>query len=245
MFKKKWKQMERSLIYKRGKLCLKRIFGKELRIKTDIEIHTVELEGWFLHPDILNRQSIVYSFGVGRDIKFDKLLIDRFNVELHAFDPTPSTVEWIDKIINVPSNFIFHPWAVGANDNILKLYPRIKKGGQKSEVMYTIIEEKDSVKDVVHVPSFSIKTILDKLEHAHIDLLKMDIEGAEYDVLMNMLNSNITPVQLLVEFHHRFSGIGIQKTAECISRLRDAGYRIFAVSATGRELSFIHPVGRA
>jgi hypothetical protein len=46
-------------------------------------------------------------------------------------------------------------------------------------------------------------------------------------------------VQLLVEFHHRFADIGLARTAGMIARLRGCGYRIFAVSETGREVSFV------
>jgi hypothetical protein len=42
--------------------------------------------------------------------------------------------------------------------------------------------------------------------------MKMDIEGAEYEVLDGLLSSPIKPTQLLVEFHHRFPGIGLEKT---------------------------------
>ncbi len=46
-------------------------------------------------------------------------------------------------------------------------------------------------------------------------------------------------MQLLVEFHHRFPGIGKQRTAATIEYLRTLGYRIFAISETGRELGFV------
>ena len=68
----------------------------------------------------------------------------------------------------------------------------------------------------------------------------MDIEGAEYEVLDSLIASDIRPTQLLVEFHHRFPSIGKEKTAGVIRRLRDIGYRIYAVSANGREVSFFH-----
>jgi hypothetical protein len=67
----------------------------------------------------------------------------------------------------------------------------------------------------------------------------MDIEGAEYEVLDGLLASPIKPTQLLVEFHHRFAGIGLDKTADVIKRLRDDGYKIFAISEIGREVSFL------
>jgi len=48
-----------------------------------------------------------------------------------------------------------------------------------------------------------------ELRHASIDLLKMDIEGAEYDVLADMISQRIPVKQLLVEFHHRWPQIGV------------------------------------
>ena len=67
----------------------------------------------------------------------------------------------------------------------------------------------------------------------------MDIEGAEYEVLEGLLASPIKPAQLLVEFHHRFPAIGLEKTANMIRLLQNTGYKIFAVSGTGREVSFL------
>jgi sensor c-di-GMP phosphodiesterase-like protein len=67
----------------------------------------------------------------------------------------------------------------------------------------------------------------------------MDIEGAEYEVLDGLLESPVKPTQLLVEFHHRFVENGLERTYDIISRLRDAGYQIFAISEIGREISFL------
>jgi biotin operon repressor len=42
-----------------------------------------------------------------------------------------------------------------------------------------------------------------------------------------------------VEFHHRFPGVEKSMTVEAIQDLRRAGYRIFHIADTGRELSLI------
>ncbi len=78
------------------------------------------------------------------------------------------------------------------------------------------------------------------LGHACIDLLKMDIEGAEYDVLAEILTQRIPVKQLLVEFHHRWPQIGVEKTKQAICALNTAGFRIFSVSLSGEEYSFLH-----
>jgi hypothetical protein len=53
--------------------------------------------------------------------------------------------------------------------------------------------------------------------------------------LLSSGNSMLLPV----EFHHRFPGIGLEKTVDLIERLRGADYKIFAISEIGREVSFL------
>jgi FkbM family methyltransferase len=233
-----WKRLEKSPGYQRKKLFFKRLVGKELRLRPDTRIPVVKEGGWWFHPDALADGSIVYSLGIGEDVDFDLILIERFACELHAFDPTPSTVDWIAQR-ELPPLFHFHPWAVTGGDGILKLYPRIRRDGSMSTIMYTMVPEQASVGEAIEVPAMSLGTIARQLGHGRIDLLKMDIEGAEYEVLDSLLESGVKPIQLLVEFHHRFPGIGPARTEEMIGKLRAAGYRLFAIAETGRELSFM------
>lgn len=235
-----WKRLEKTPGYQKKKRFLKRLIGKELRLRNDIDVAVIKDGGWWYAPGELGADSVVYSLGVGDDIDFDLAVIEKYAVEVHAFDPTPSSVRLIEDR-HLPQRFRFHPWAVTASDGTLTFYPRLKKDGTKSEVMFTMVAEPETARDGIEVPAYSLSTIAGRLGHEHIDLMKMDIEGAEYEVLDGLLASSIKPKQLLVEFHHRFPGIGLGKTADMIARLRDDGYRIFAVSEAGREVSFLRP----
>jgi hypothetical protein len=77
------------------------------------------------------------------------------------------------------------------------------------------------------------------LKRQKVDILKMDIEGAEYDVICDLLNCNINVQQILVEFHHRFKDVGVLKTKQAIAELNKNGFKIFDISSLGTEYSFI------
>ncbi|MGI9261885.1 MAG: FkbM family methyltransferase [Woeseiaceae bacterium] len=217
---------------------MKRLIGKELRLRNDIDIPVVKDGGWWFSPDQLQSGNIVYSLGVGDEIDFDLAIIEQYGVEVFGFDPTPNSIDMLDSS-KLPDKFHFQPWAVTARDGSLKFYPRLKKDGSKSDVMFTMIPEEETNDDVIEVPAYSLTTIVEKLGHERIDLLKMDIEGAEYEVLDGLLDSPVQPTQLLVEFHHRFVEDGLERTYDIVHRLREAGYRIFAISEIGREISFL------
>jgi hypothetical protein len=80
--------------------------------------------------------------------------------------------------------------------------------------------------------------MMERFNHRHVDLVKMDIEGFEYEVIEEMILSHTKPQCLLVEFHHLIYGIGVERTYETVQRLVSEGYRIFWISPLGREYGF-------
>ena len=79
--------------------------------------------------------------------------------------------------------------------------------------------------DVVKVDT--IKNIMNELNHNNIDLLKLDIEGSECDVLDKMLDDNILPKYLCIEFDLLIKNKDFNKKTEKIGkRLESFGYKI-------------------
>jgi FkbM family methyltransferase len=220
------------------KLFFKRVSGRELWLSPDIDRETLESESWRYVADGLDENSVVYSLGVGDSIDFDLDVIRRFGLTVHAFDPTPFAQSWVRRQA-LPANFIFHPWAAASEDGGLRLYRRVNTRGRSSAVMWTADRDAGDPNDFIDSPAYTLQSIMDRLGHASVDLVKMDVEGAEFDILDGLERARSLPRQLLVEFHHRFPGIGKQRTADCIARLRQYGYRIFAISETGREVGFL------
>jgi len=232
------KSLKDKAWFRKLKRFVKQIAGLDVWYSPQIKANTKRHGDWCFVPDNLSSESIIYSLGVGEDIIFDVELIKEFNLSVEAFDPTPNSIEWL-KTTATPDNFNFHPFGISNQDGILKLYPLVLKG-KKSKSMYTLDNDCSSGEDdAVEIPVKKLSTIMSELNHHKIDILKMDIEGAEYDVIEDLLQSNVDVKQLLVEFHHRFDAIGKKKSNNIIKRLNNSGYKIFFISEKGREYSFI------
>ena len=236
---KLFKSLKKHSFFWLIKLFLKRLVGRELWLKRELDIDTVILGEWEFSLECLNENGIVYSLGVGDSIEFDLEIIKHSNAFVFAFDPTPYAMKWIDNQV-IPKRLKFYPWAVSGKDGEFNMTQRVNPKGHKSEIMWTELLPNEHSDNIITVPSFSIGSIMRKLNHNKIDLMKVDVEGTEYEIIDYLLQNNITPKQLLIEFHHRFESKSIVMTKIAIKNLQNIGYEIFSISETGREVGFIY-----
>lgn len=190
--------------------------------------------GWVILPEYIQPSSVIYSFGVGEDVSFDVELIDRFGVNVFAFDPTPRSLEWVAEQ-GLHDKFKMHPYGIAAFNGEASFNPP----ENPKHVSHTILDRPSTSAKAIKVNMRRLSTIMKDLGHTGLDVLKMDIEGAEYDVIDDILASQIPVTQLLIEFHHRFPGVGRLKTRRAIKKLQVAGYMIFSISPTFEEFCFV------
>lgn len=190
---------------------------------------------WVLCPQGMNAGSVVYSFGVGFNVSSDLSLIEQFNLNVYAFDPTRRAMAWIESQELAP-NFHFLPYGLADYDGTATFTPP----AETENPSFSMIGASSPTAESQEAPVRRLPTLMAMLGHSRVDVLKMDIEGAEYQVIADIGVSGIAPRQLLVEFHHRKPRIGVKATREAIAALHDMGYRIFHISASGHEYSFIH-----
>ncbi len=196
-------------------------------IGTSYGSHTVLRDG-------LDARSIIYSFGIGEDVSFDLGLIERYGCRVHAFDPTERSIAWaranVDHLL-----WQLHPIGIAAADGETEFASPANKNHVS---FFRAVDAAARGQDSVRLTVRSLPSIMRDLSHDRIDLLKMDVEGFEYEVLQSMLETSIRPAQIAVEFHHRMYGYAPAATNEAVLALRQNGYFLFHVSDTGREYSF-------
>lgn len=224
--------------YRRLRRIAGTISGRHPRVSLDARLRTLRVGssygGWVICPDLLDEDSIIYCVGIGTDVTFDVGLIEQLGCRVSAMDPTPTSLEWV-RAQSLPAKLDVIECGLAAHDGVLTLF----EPSDPSHVSHSVFETRAGVESV-DVPVARLSTLMDQLGHDHVDLLKMDIEGAEYDVIDDIVGSGIVVGQVLVEFHHFRDEIPVDKTSRAISSLRDAGYRLFSISASGYEYSFVH-----
>ena len=85
------------------------LIGRDILIPVQKRVNTEKhgdmvASSWVICPDNINQKSVIYSFGIGYDISFDLSIITKFNVPVHAFDPTPRSIQWL-RDQKLPDNF--------------------------------------------------------------------------------------------------------------------------------------------
>lgn len=190
--------------------------------------------GWAVNPELLTKDSVVYSFGIGEDISFDLALIERVGCTVHAFDPTPRSIAWV-RAQKLPPQFVLHEYGLGATDGTVTFFPP----KNPKHISHTVIEGAQATDGAITVPVKRLATIMRELGHDRVDLLKMDIEGAEYGVVEDLVNSRAPIHQLLIEYHHRFAQVGPAKTQASLDLLDRAEFKLFCISESLEEYSFV------
>ncbi len=194
---------------------------------------------WVFCPTVLGRHSVIYSFGVGNNVSFDLGLISKFGAVVHAFDPTPRSAQWV-KSQELPAEFVFHEIGVASFDGRQEFFqPKSDESFHFTPVKRYNSQGREDGGGSVTAEVRRVASIMRDLGHEHIDLLKLDIDGGEYDVIADLIATGVRPTQLLVEFHHMFSTIPMKRTLDTVDALREAGYGILNISPRTYEYSMM------
>ncbi|MEM6264907.1 MAG: FkbM family methyltransferase [Bacteroidota bacterium] len=167
---------------------------------------------------IFNKDSICYTAGAGEDISFDLSLAQKYQADVYIIDPTPRAIQHFKELkshtaegrpmpINQNPEFTygvskenlkrvsFLPIGLWKNNEEMKFYAPAVESKVSHSIMNLQKSEKYFVATVERVSS-----LMKRLGHQQLDLLKMDIEGAEYQVLKTLGEDSIRPKVICVAY---------------------------------------------
>lgn len=184
-----------------------------------------------------------YSFGAGEDISFESELATAFPVAVHIFDPTPRAIthvsEFMKKLcdadIGARQRLHFHPWGVWSSDQQMQFY--VPK--DPAHVSHSLVNMQHTT-DYFVADCRRPKSIMNALGHKSIDLLKLNIEGAEYEVMRALFEDQIRPAVICINFdelHTQIDDSARERLRGLVRQFADHGY--VAVSAEACRATFV------
>ena len=215
--------------------------------------------GWVFADSESLKSSIILSCGLGEDASFDVEIAEEYGLKVVIVDPTPRALRHFSQIMthlgrkkthdyftggkqSVSSynlenlaeyNFKIIPKAIWVSDLPVRFYsPPIAEHVSHSILNYQNNYSVDT--PYIEVEAITMKQIIEGESLQDIPLLKLDIEGAEVEVIINFLNEGIFPEQILVEFDelHVPSLKARQRIISCHKKLIDNDYVLVNISGS-------------
>jgi FkbM family methyltransferase len=213
---------------------MRRVLGLALRREADpkgvrLERLGSDYGGWTVPVDLIG-DWMVWSLGTGHDASFDVEILRRYpGARVRAFDPFERNLAGARELAGDDPRYTAHQVAIAAADGPLTL-----TGDPDPELGSVAAPVPGREEQTFEVSGRSIDSLRAELGDQEIQLLKMDIEGAEFDVLDN-LDLKAAGVRVLCcELHFNVSLPAARRT---VANVREQGYRLVACDDV--DLTFV------
>lgn len=230
---------------------------KKPHIRIDRQIPLISLGthygGWKIPEGYLNEESICYFAGAGIDISFDVEVARKFGSNIFIIDPTPVAKQHFEQLIEKTGKgekleinrkrdvfydtdpetlkrLSYQNVGIWSKDCTMKFY---EPGNNETMVSHSIVNLHGTA-SYFEAEVVRVSTLMKRLGHDHVDFLKIDIEGAEYEVIKSITEENLDVRALGIEFdeiHHPLDKDSNKRIGEAVKKLKDHGYLVVDVDS--------------
>jgi FkbM family methyltransferase len=179
--------------------------------------------GWTVPTGELDSSWTCYSVGAGADISFDLELIRRFGMTVRSVDAVAEYAQLALERSQGAPKFSAHHAAIAPADGPMRM--QVTHDPQSQSVSAAGLYESDRY---VEVPGRTLPSLMAELGDERIDLLKLDIEGVEYDLLPDLDLAALGVRIFAFQIHHTRS---VREGRALIAGLRAQGYEPVACRA--------------
>ncbi len=184
--------------------------------------------GGYAVPTTLANGQAALCFGAGEDISFEISLAEEFGMHVHIFDPTPRAAVYCERVIEsergrlTSGSLNFHEYGVWSESGKQKFYvPQ-----EKEHVSHSILNIQNTAQ-FFEAECLTPTDLLDYLSVEDVALVKLNIEGAEYEVIKSMFECQLLPTIICIAFdelHTQVDDGANQRLKGLVAKFIDAGY---------------------
>lgn len=184
--------------------------------------------GWVVPVAVIRPGWTCYSVGIGEDTSFDVALVN-MGCRVVAIDPTPRAGAHIAPLLARYRRLRFLPYAVWSADTEVPFY-----APQHPEYVSHSILNLHGKAPALTVPARTIASIATELGDERVELLKLDIEGAETEVLRTTDFVALGTMVICVECHDH---LGLAGMLDSVEALEQKGF--VAVHVRRTDVTFV------
>jgi FkbM family methyltransferase len=188
--------------------------------------------GWTIPEGVVRPGWVCYCVGAGGDVSFDLELISRYEAVVRCVDPVPDYIRRALEDASGESAFAAVQAALTATDGPVRMQVTHDPGSES--VSPSGLYESDNH---VEFPGMTLSTLMEHFGDDHVDLLKLDIEGGEYELLRDLDLAAVGVKVFALQLHH--TG-GVREAERLIARLEDAGF-VPVACKSAVKIAFVRP----
>jgi FkbM family methyltransferase len=228
LIKRGWVYARRHLLRRYG---IDAVTGMRFRRSRKMRVVGDKYGAWIIPDGLLGPDSICYCVGCGENVSFDLALIDIVGCNVWAFDPTPRAVQYVGEVAGHNPRYHFTAIGIWSEDTEVKFFaPQ-----NPAHVAYSVVNlQYTSQFFTARVGRLSC--IMAANNHPRLDLLKLDVEGAEYEILRSIAEDDLDIGVICVEFDEYFHPLDSgfrERIRTALDQLVRRGYKILDTPGNG------------
>jgi FkbM family methyltransferase len=156
--------------------------------------------GWTIPGQLIDDSWLCYCIGAGGDVSFDLALIDRYGATVRSIEPVAEYVEEARRAAAGRDRFSAYQAPIATADGPIRM--QVTHDARSRSLSAASLYD---TARYVEVPGRTFESLMAELGDDHIDLLKLDIEGSEYDVVPRLDLRALGVRVFATQLHHTAS----------------------------------------
>ncbi len=194
------------------------------------KINLVRIKGHTFIGNLISRDSTVLDLGANRG-EFALELQRRWGCQVHVVEPT------MELACVLRDKGMASVYEMVVNQHGQDALFKVDASNSESSAIVSTLDD-----DVVSVAGIKLDDLLEQI--GSVDLIKIDVEGAEIEILMTVSGELIKRIpQIVVEFHDFKEGAGISSKMvfKVYERMRELDFNVFVMSYwTNGDVLFVN-----